>query len=122
MSNELGSEKSPRSRDSASHSPLKGVRILIARPQEQGSSLAAQLQELGAEVIQLPTIEIQPTPHSPELKEHFLNLDKYSHVIAISAHAANYALEWIDQYWPQLPIDIKSVSYTHLTLPTIYSV
>ena len=86
---------------------LKGVRVLVARPQEQGATLTAQLQKKGAEVIQLPAIEIKPTPLSPSLKNCFLNLDQYQHVIAVSTHAALLSLHWIDQYWPQLPVSIK---------------
>ncbi len=86
---------------------LKGVRVLIARPQDQSTALAEQLQKIGAEVIQLPAIEIKPTPPSDLLKARFLNLDQYHHVIAISTYAAQLGLNWIDQYWPQLPISIK---------------
>ena len=86
---------------------LKGVRVLIARPQDQSTALVEQLQKLGAEVIQLPAIEIKPTPPDAPLKNHFLNLDQYRHVIAVSTHAAQLGLSWIDQYWPQLPVSIK---------------
>ena len=86
---------------------LKGVRVLVARHQNQSSTLSAQLQRAGAEVIQFPAIEIQPTPLTAFLKNNFLNLDQYHHIIAISAHAARLGLHWIDQYWPQLPVSIK---------------
>lgn len=92
---------------SKSDQRLKGVRVLVARPQDQGATLTAQLQNKGAEVIQLPAIEIQPTPLNTPLKNCFLNLDQYHHIIAISTHAARFGLHWVDQYWPQLPISIK---------------
>ena len=83
--------------------PLQGVRVLIARPYEQGLSLSSRLKQLGAEVIQFPTIDVIPTDINPTLKNCFLNLDQYHHVIVISTHAAHYGLQWVDQYWPQLP-------------------
>jgi uroporphyrinogen-III synthase len=86
---------------------LEGVRVLVARPQDQGATLTAQLQNKGAEAIQLPAIEIKSTPLSPSLKNCFLNLDQYHHVIAVSTHAARFGLQWVDQYWPQLPVSIK---------------
>ena len=86
---------------------LKGVRVLIARPQDQSTTLVEQLQKLEAEVIQLPAIEIKPTLQNASLKHHILNLDQYHHVIAISTYAAQLGLNWIDKYWPQLPVSIK---------------
>jgi uroporphyrinogen III methyltransferase/synthase len=39
--------------------PLFGQRIVVTRSRDQASELAAQLNELGAEVLELPTIEIE---------------------------------------------------------------
>jgi len=35
-----------------------------------------------------------------------LDIDQYKAVIAISFNAATFGLEWLDKYWPQLPLDI----------------
>ena len=40
--------------------PLFGQSIVVTRTREQAGVLSAQLRQLGAEVIELPTIEIQP--------------------------------------------------------------
>jgi uroporphyrinogen III methyltransferase/synthase len=45
--------------------PLFGRRILIARTRPQPSRLAEQLRELGAEVIELPTIQVRSVDCSP---------------------------------------------------------
>ncbi len=42
--------------------PLLGKSIVVTRAREQASGLAGGLTELGAEVIQCPTIEIRPLP------------------------------------------------------------
>ena len=40
--------------------PLFGKRIVVTRAREQADALSAQLRALGADVIELPTIEIRP--------------------------------------------------------------
>ncbi len=40
--------------------PLFGRTVIVTRAREQSSSLAARLEELGAEIVELPTIEIEP--------------------------------------------------------------
>ena len=40
--------------------PLSGWRILTTRASKQSGGLAAPLREMGAEVIEIPTIEIKP--------------------------------------------------------------
>jgi uroporphyrinogen III methyltransferase/synthase len=42
--------------------PLFGRRIVVTRAREQASSLRTRLEQLGAEVIELPTIAIEPLP------------------------------------------------------------
>ena len=46
--------------------PLAGKRILITRARHQAGRLAEALEEQGAEVLRLPTIEIVP----PETYAH----------------------------------------------------
>src|SRR5207237_10078434 len=40
--------------------PLFGKRIVVTRTRKQASGLSSQLRALGADVIQLPTIRIEP--------------------------------------------------------------
>ncbi len=42
--------------------PLFGRTVVVTRAREQASSLRARLEELGAEVIELPSIAIEPLP------------------------------------------------------------
>jgi uroporphyrinogen III methyltransferase/synthase len=42
------------------HRPLFGRRVVVTRAREQASDLKARLAELGAEVIELPAIAVQP--------------------------------------------------------------
>ncbi len=45
--------------------PLFGKRVVVTRTREQASQLSAQLRELGAEVLEIPTIAVQP-PADPQ--------------------------------------------------------
>src|SRR4029077_20425529 len=40
--------------------PLSGKRIVVTRTRKQASELSNQLRTLGAEIIELPTIRIEP--------------------------------------------------------------
>ena len=57
----------------ASPLPLAGKRIVVTRARTQASSLVAALTELGAEVIELPTIEIVPLESYEVLDEALRN-------------------------------------------------
>jgi uroporphyrinogen III methyltransferase / synthase len=51
--------------------PLFGRSIVVTRAREQASGLRARLAELGAEVIELPAIEIEPLPFAlPRLTDY----------------------------------------------------
>lgn len=76
----------------------------MCRPDGQGLSLVNRLTEDGAQVQQLPAIEISPLTLSGEQRQKILDFDSYDAIIVISAHAANYLMMQLDQYWPQLPI------------------
>lgn len=48
-----------------SHGPLSGQRILVTRPELQAESLVRRLRDLGAEVVTLPSIRIEPADPGP---------------------------------------------------------
>ncbi len=89
---------------------LAGKRILVTRPAHQAAGQAELLEQLGAEAVQLPLLQIAPTADSdsafPLLKQRILDLDLYQKIIFISANAVQYGFDMIDQYWPQLPVGI----------------
>ena len=45
--------------------PLAGKRIVVTRARAQASALSARLRELGAEVIEMPAIRIEPLDPAP---------------------------------------------------------
>ncbi len=69
--------------------PLFGRRIVVTRAREQASSLVARLTELGAEVIEFPTIRIRPLPAEP-LDEAIRCLPSYAWVIFTSVNGVKH--------------------------------
>jgi uroporphyrinogen-III synthase len=67
--------------------PLSGKRILITRARHQAQTLAAQLEEQGAEVLAIPAIEIVPPDSFAALDDALLNARKYQWLILTSANA-----------------------------------
>jgi uroporphyrinogen-III synthase len=66
--------------------PLTGLRILVGRARHQAGSLSSALRDLGAEVIEIPFIEIRkPRSHKP-LDRALRNLDSYDWLILTSVN------------------------------------
>lgn len=63
--------------------PLFGKNIVVTRAREQISSLVNKLEELGANVIEVPTISIRPINYE-KLKYEQSNIKKYTHIIFTS--------------------------------------
>ena len=67
--------------------PLQNKRILITRTRHQASTLAVQLEALGATTIAIPTIEIIPPKTYAPLDAALAQLDQYNWLIFTSANA-----------------------------------
>ncbi|MDQ1465674.1 MAG: uroporphyrinogen methyltransferase / synthase [Actinomycetota bacterium] len=71
------------------HRPLFGRRVVVTRAREQASGLRARLVELGAEVVELPTIEVTPLEFEvPELAGRD-GLAGYGWVVLTSANGVD---------------------------------
>jgi uroporphyrinogen-III synthase len=66
--------------------PLSGWRVLTTRASKQSGGLAAPLREMGAEVIEIPTIEIKPPPSYKVLDAALKNIAKYDWLILTSVN------------------------------------
>jgi hypothetical protein len=78
---------SPRKR--ASQKPLSGIRILVGRARHQASALSAGLKKLGAEVIEIPFIEIRaPRSYNP-LDSALKGISKYDWLILTSVNGVD---------------------------------
>jgi len=78
-------------------------RVLLTRPAEESTALAASLSDAGIFSSSLPLLDIQPLAVTPEQQAVFRNLGRYCAVIVVSKPAARLATQQLDQAWPQLP-------------------
>lgn len=68
----------------------------------------ALLRDAGYQPSHQPLLELEALPQLPPAQcRHVLDLDRYQHVIFISANAVRMGLACIDDYWPQLPMGIR---------------
>ena len=75
--------------DTMSKRPLHGRRILITRAAHQVNTFRRELVELGASVVEIPTIEIQPMPMDDRVNKAIAHLDETALVIFASANAVD---------------------------------
>jgi len=66
------------------HRPLFGQRIVVTRTREQASQLSTQLNNLGAEVLEIPTIKIEMPDERQALVEAFQGIGEYNWLIFTS--------------------------------------
>ena len=76
--------------------PLFGKRALVTRTRTQASALSDRLARLGAQPIELPTIEIQPLEDYTELDKALKNACKYDWAIFSSANAVDIVFDRMD--------------------------
>lgn len=73
--------------------PLSGCRILITRPKELISTLSEKLKEKGAEVLEIPAIEILPIKENKVLKKALHQLAKYQWLVFTSPSGVEVFLD-----------------------------
>ena len=98
--------------ESADKNSLAAKHILMIRPQRQDDQLLSMLENTGVQVTHTPVMAIEPIVESPEIesqqiKRQILDIDNFHKAIFVSGNAADLAIEWIDKYWPMLPVGIE---------------
>lgn len=78
--------------DGTDRSVLQGRRILVSRPREQSAGLAEGLRLRGAEVIEAPTIRIEPPSDWAEVDRAIRRIDSYHWVIFTSVNGVRFFL------------------------------
>jgi uroporphyrinogen III methyltransferase/synthase len=73
--------------------PLHGRRVVVTRARAQASGLAATLRDLGAEVIELPAIRIEPRIETPEVRQAVAEIGGYSLVCLSSPNGVRLLFE-----------------------------
>jgi uroporphyrinogen III methyltransferase / synthase len=73
--------------------PLHGRRVVVTRARAQASELAATLRGLGAEVVELPAIRIEPRIGSEEVRAAVERIGEYALICVTSANGAHLLFE-----------------------------
>src|SRR5579863_3799139 len=86
--------------------PLFRQRIVVTRDRRQAAELAAPLEELGAEVILLPAIEVMPAADPEPLDQAIALLKTYDWLIFTSVNGVKHFIERLDAS----PRDLRAVN------------
>jgi uroporphyrinogen III methyltransferase/synthase len=73
--------------------PLFGKRIVVTRTRKQASALSSELRALGADVIELPTIRIEPPTDLREFAELVQDAHSYDWIVFTSANGVDAFFE-----------------------------
>lgn len=72
---------------------LQGKTVVVTRARAQASELTRQLQEKGAEVIEFPTIQIEPPRDPREIDREINRLQQYDWVVFTSTNGVHFFFE-----------------------------
>jgi uroporphyrinogen III methyltransferase / synthase len=73
--------------------PLHGRRVVVTRARAQASGLATTLRSLGAEVVELPAIRIEPRIDSDEVRQAVERIGEYALICLTSPNGAHLLFE-----------------------------
>ncbi len=94
----------------ASVTDLRGLRVMITRPQAQVPAWQARLQACGANTVVASLMAIVPVTDDADcqnIRQRVEALNSYQHAIFVSQNAVHYGVSWIDEHWSALPADIN---------------
>ena len=83
--------------------PLHGRRVVVTRARAQASGLAATLRELGAEVVELPAIRIEPLLDTDAVRDAVADLHSYALVVLTSPNGVAAAVRGDGRPGPRRP-------------------
>lgn len=87
----------------------RNICVVITRPEAQAEQWATLLSARGFAHTKLNLLEILPVRDEEKtraIKNKILDFDLYQKAIFVSQNAVEHALQWLEDYWPQMPIGI----------------
>jgi uroporphyrinogen-III synthase len=110
VSSRHGGRDALRAADGTPVLPLRGLRVLVGRARHQASVLSSGLSDLGAEVLEIPLIEIRKPRSYKSLDRALQNLSDYDWLILTSVNG----VEALWQRLRKLRIDPKHLGYLNI--------
>jgi uroporphyrinogen-III synthase len=108
-----GGRDARRTADGTPALPLRGLRILVGRAHHQASALSSGLRNLGAEVLEIPFIEIRRPRSFQPLDSALTNLSEYDWLILTSVNG-------VEAVWERLQkLGFKAQHLAHLKIAAI---
>lgn len=93
--------------------PLSGFRILVGRARHQAGALSSGLRELGAEVVEIPFIEIRKPRSYQPLDAALKRLDQYEWLILTSVNG-------VEAVWQRMgTLGVTGTQLKHLKIAAI---
>ncbi|HLH54760.1 MAG TPA: uroporphyrinogen-III C-methyltransferase, partial [Verrucomicrobiae bacterium] len=74
--------------------PLFGQRVVVTRSREQAAGFSRQLANLGAEVLEIPAIKIEPPTRRQDLVDALLELNSYDWLVFTSPNGVTSFFEY----------------------------
>jgi uroporphyrinogen III methyltransferase/synthase len=74
--------------------PLFGQRVVVTRAREQSAALAGKLHNLGAEVLEVPTIKLDAPTQRQDLVDALLELNSYDWLVFTSPNGVTTFFEY----------------------------
>ena len=89
------------------YTPLAGQRIVVTRAAQQAGALARRLRELGADVVEMPVIDLAPPANAAPLKEAIANIDAYDWIIFTSVNGVEFFFHEAPDLHPDARQDLR---------------
>ncbi|MBL4828167.1 MAG: uroporphyrinogen-III synthase [Spongiibacteraceae bacterium] len=92
---------------------LTGLKVIVTRPEGQADKLVSAIEKAGGIAYHYPVLTIKPLDSDKEpeqvqaCKQLIMDLDNFQQVIFVSTNAVRFGMQWINNYWPQLPVAIN---------------
>lgn len=74
--------------------PLFGRRVVVTRSREQAGTLSMRLRDLGAEVLEVPTIRLEPPANRQGIVDALLELNSYDWLVFTSPNGVTTFFEY----------------------------
>ena len=90
--------------------PLFGQRIVVTRTRDQASQLRRQLQDQGADVLEIPTIKVTPPDQVGPLIESMASLGEYDWLVFTSPNGVSTFFEYFFKAFD----DVRSLGFLRI--------